>query len=66
MALQSRRGESAYRSTIAGSIAREEVGGKRGNIFAALAQGGHMDLDSVEAEQQIFAEIARRQWLPAN
>ncbi len=58
--LQRGRGESGYRSSIARSITRQEMRGQRGNIFATFAQGGHMDLDRVQAEQQIFAEIAGR------
>jgi hypothetical protein len=34
------------------------VGGERRDIFAAAAQGGELDLDGVEAEEEVFAKAA--------
>src|SRR5882757_8658543 len=43
---------------IARGIAGKKVPGKHGDIFAAVTQWGKMNLDGVEAEQEIFAEAA--------
>src|ERR1700722_10478564 len=52
-----RAGLEAGRSlAIASCIASEEVSGKNGNIFAAIAQWGKMNLYRVEAEEQILTK----------
>src|SRR6202453_881429 len=54
-----RAGLEAGRSlAVAGSVAREEVTGEQGNIFAAIVQRGKMNLHRVEAEAQIFAKAS--------
>ena len=56
--LQGGRREAGDRSAIARSIALEKVRGKRRNVFAALAQRRNVNLDRVQAEEQVFAKIA--------
>src|SRR5271168_3755532 len=34
--------------------------GQHGNVFAALAERGQVDLNGVEAKEQIFAELSAR------
>ena len=42
---------------LAGDAA-EELGGEHGDVFGALAEGGHLDLDDGEAAVEILAELA--------
>ena len=43
---------------VAGAIAAEKVRGKQRDIFSAIAQRGQMNLDGVDAEEQVLAEVA--------
>ena len=52
------RGETADLFTIAGFVPAKEVRGQQWNIFAALSKRGEMNLDRVDAEEEIFAEVA--------
>ena len=46
-------------AAIPGGIAPQKMYGERRDIFTALAQRRHMNLDRVEAKQEVFAELAR-------
>jgi len=50
--------EAGRSLAVASGIAGEEVSGENGNIFAAIAQRGKMNLYRVEAEEQILAKAA--------
>ena len=52
--------KAAHLLAIAGAAAAEKVRGQQRNVFAPIAQRGQMDLHRVEAEEQVFAEVARR------
>ena len=43
---------------VARGVAGKEVCGEEGDVFAAFAQGGQVDFDGVEAEEEVFAEAA--------
>ena len=52
------RREAGHLLAIARAILTEKVRGQQRNVFAAVAQRGQMDLDGVEAEEQVLAEVA--------
>ena len=56
--LQGGRGEPVHLLAIAGAVAAQKVHGQQRNILAPVAQSGQMYLDRVDAEEQVFAEVA--------
>ena len=55
-----RRRKSGHLLAIAGTVAIEKMRRQQRNIFAPVAQRRQMNLHSIETEQQVFAEVARR------
>ena len=51
-------GEGAVARVVFFGIELQEVGGEEGDVFAAVAEGGELELDDVEAVEEVFAELA--------
>jgi hypothetical protein len=45
--------EPGYRPPVTRTMLAEEVFRKRGNVFTPIAKWGKMDLDRVQAEQEV-------------
>jgi hypothetical protein len=50
--------ETFYGTAVTRGIARKKMPGEGGNILAAFAQCGHVNLDGIQAEEQVFAKLA--------
>src|ERR1700728_5436259 len=55
--LNCRQIRSLQWTAIPRRVTREEMSSQHGNVLATLAQGRHMDLNSVQTKQEIFAEL---------
>ena len=51
-------GKAGHLLAVACAIAAEKVKGQERNIFAPIAQRGNVDLNRIDAEEQIFTEVA--------
>ena len=51
-----RRLEDGKPLAVALRVEAQEVFGERGDVFGALAQGGQVNLDGVESEEEVLSE----------
>ena len=55
--LEGPNGESSNRLLVFGGGAFEEIVGERGDVFAAVAERGHMDFAPGDPVKEILAEV---------